>query len=121
MSYSCAVRKGPWKYVTGNPGSDRAGVVGWVDEDGIGYDEHGAGSSSFSAESRLLFNVFDDPAERHDVSQSHPDVLAELRAFLRPINASKASFGEDADGVPWKSLPDGRPIHGVWQPWDNGS
>jgi arylsulfatase A-like enzyme len=39
---------------------------------------------------RLLFNLADDPTERHDVAASHPDKAEELYGLLMKIDADQA-------------------------------
>lgn len=62
-----AIRKGPWKWIEGVPalGTKRAALK--------------TRDPQFRAQ---LYNTQSDPAEEHDVSAAHPEVVEELRTLL---------------------------------------
>jgi len=63
-----AIRKGPWKWIEGIPAEHLPPNL----------------SKSHAKEfQRVLFNLHDDPAESHDVSAEHPEIVKELEALLR--------------------------------------
>ena len=62
-----------------------------------------------------LYNIREDPSEQHDLSQSHPQKLAQLLALLRTCNAT-AGPAHDRDPIDPRSNPQ---LHGgVWMPWE---
>ena len=62
-----AVRKGPWKWIEGEP----------VDE-----VKPGARKARADEYKPQLYNTHDDPAETKDVSAAHPEIVKELRDLL---------------------------------------
>ena len=62
-----AIRKGPWKWIEGVPVDD------------IKPGARKAQADQFRPQ---LYNTHDDPAETRDVSDQHPEVVAELHALL---------------------------------------
>ena len=61
------IRKGPWKWIEGEP----------VDE-----IKPGARKARAEEYKRQLYNTQTDPAETHDVSAAHPEIVKELRDLL---------------------------------------
>ena len=62
-----AIRKGPWKWIEGEPVSEI---------------KPGVRKSRADQFKPMLYNVKDDPAETTDVSAQHPDVAKELSALV---------------------------------------
>ncbi|XP_076452395.1 arylsulfatase J-like isoform X2 [Babylonia areolata] len=75
-----------------------------------------AGQAPLTAKNVWLFNVAQDPAEHHDLSQSRPDVVHELLRRLQ-------DYSSTAVPPQWpKSDPRSNPRKhgGVWGPWKKG-
>lgn len=62
-----AIRKGPWKWIEGVPADEKI------------VKTQKARADQFHPQ---LYNLQDDPAETKDVSEQHPEVVAELRKLL---------------------------------------
>lgn len=63
-----AIRQGPWKWVEGVPAAR------------IPANLAKAHAAEFKP---VLYNLHDDPAETHDVSAEHPEIVKELAALLK--------------------------------------
>ncbi|XP_066948195.1 arylsulfatase B-like isoform X2 [Macrobrachium rosenbergii] len=107
-----AFRKGEYKLLVGNIKGGQ-----WI-EPPEGFDEgaprsHGAASGITGVDSPVqLYNVIEDPEERHDVADSHPEIVAELledleREFQRMV---------PADNPPQDPSSDPKYFGGVWSP-----
>ena len=42
-----------------------------------------------------LYNVINDPTEKHDVSDMHPDIMAEMKAILKKEHIHNNDFPFD--------------------------
>lgn len=105
-----AIRSGPWKLLTGNPGFDK-----WVKPPESQQSSEEINSSDFISMSNLvyLFNIDEDPYEHKNVASSNPEVVIDLLMRL-------AKYESTAVPVRYP-LPDIRsdPIFhgGFWVPW----
>eukprot|EP00746_Dinoflagellata_sp_MGD_P141517 gnl/MRDRNA2_/MRDRNA2_74612_c0_seq1.p1 gnl/MRDRNA2_/MRDRNA2_74612_c0~~gnl/MRDRNA2_/MRDRNA2_74612_c0_seq1.p1 ORF type:complete len:551 (+),score=87.65 gnl/MRDRNA2_/MRDRNA2_74612_c0_seq1:110-1762(+) len=117
-----ALARGKWKLVTGgymdgglisvlinkveNPMG--FGIIGWSDY-GRGWGKEAIKSTFFALKNcahGCLYDVFEDPEERHDVSKENPEVHSQLMARLKELN--KGVF-----------LPDvGKPNTTACKKWD---
>ena len=85
------VRSGPWKLHLQNPGSIPKRGKDWVDPrapDGVtliaqfeqARPEQFPGTTDGDApKAMMLFNLENDPSEKHDLSQKHPDIVKRLK------------------------------------------
>eukprot|EP01013_Petalomonas_cantuscygni_P038213 TRINITY_DN69277_c0_g1_i1.p1 TRINITY_DN69277_c0_g1~~TRINITY_DN69277_c0_g1_i1.p1 ORF type:complete len:523 (+),score=76.82 TRINITY_DN69277_c0_g1_i1:144-1712(+) len=122
-----AVRRGPWKLVTGLPsvarGSNQrcasepahAGDYfcqnGWVPLSGHPEVPSSPSMNETTAGGAYLYNVEADPTERSNVAADHPDLVAELRSML-------ASYGHIPQPNPaYDVAADPRHYNLTWTPW----
>lgn len=87
------VKKEEWKLHVRNPGGPANRGDDWVDPrgpDGVTIiaqfeqsrpSEYPGLLSGDEPKSMMLFNMKDDPTEQHDVSDEHPEIVKELKAF----------------------------------------
>lgn len=96
------IRSGKWKLHVRSPGSEtryRADVSDWVDPrgpDGVTIiapyeqakpNQYPGVLTGDKPKDMMLFDVENDPAEQHDVSDTHPDVVKRLKAFFDKMDA----------------------------------
>lgn len=72
-----AVRKGNWKYLPSGSIKDRGDIGDWIETE--------VGDQGF------LFNLREDPNERHNVAGLYPEIVAEMNAIIRKVAPEKAS------------------------------
>jgi arylsulfatase A-like enzyme len=77
-----AIRKGPWKFIPGNPGGGYAKAKAKGEAKGEGKAA-GPGAQ--------LFNLADDLAETRNVAAEHPEIVKELTALLEDVRAKGRS------------------------------
>jgi uncharacterized sulfatase len=123
------IRMGPWKLHVRDPGTARGSELSreekenWVDPrgpDGVhiiapfeqaGPLQHPGVTSGDAGEPMMLFNLEDDPAEQHNVSDAYPDIVARLKqkydetAQLVPDTAEAASSYLLQDPLPGERRP----------------
>lgn len=102
-----ALRRGDWKLLLGCPGNGD-----WVPAAEMGKPKQSS-TGRQSTNSVFLFNVTNDPEERKEISEQHPDVVRDLMARIELYNATvvPARFPDpDPSSNPAKR-------GGVWAPW----
>ena len=108
-----AFRSGDWKLISGVPDCDPALKMscptGWVHLDGF------IENPPFNPTLTWLFNVTADPNEKHNLAESFPDVVSQLKQRIEDFNSThipqvRPPFDPRAD-------PDN--FEGVWTPWLN--
>lgn len=83
-----AIRKGDWKWIEGVPSKDaNEGVV-----NNAGVDQN----------KPQLYNLKDDPAETKDVSEAHPEIVAELKGLLERYRSGGYSRELPSETTPSK-------------------
>ena len=104
-----ALRRGDWKLLLGCPGNGD-----WVPPAEMSIPTQPS-SDRHSEKSVFLFNITNDPEERKEISERHPDVVRDLLARIQMYNATAvpARFPDpDPNSNPSKH-------GGVWKPWVN--
>ncbi|XP_046873822.1 arylsulfatase B [Hypomesus transpacificus] len=105
VSIHSALRFMKWKLLTGYPGCDV-----WFPRPGQEGSER-SGLKDAPLKPVMLFNLEDDPEERLDVSEQHPDVVEQLLRRLSHYQSSaKPIIYPDDD-------PRCDPGTGAWGPW----
>ncbi|XP_067656524.1 arylsulfatase J-like isoform X2 [Haliotis asinina] len=100
-----AIRVGKWKLITGNPDETFVPPL-------LGKEPNVERVDALK--NILLFNIPDDPSERHDVSAANPDVVKEL--LNRLANYQKTAVTPVFPDADPKCDPK---LHGgVWTPWE---
>ena len=102
-----ALRRGDWKLLIGCPG-----IGDWVPAAEMNKPTQSS-TGCQGPNSVFLFNVTDDPEERKDVSEQHPDVVRDLLERIEVYNATAvpARFPDpDPNSLPAKH-------GGIWAPW----
>ncbi|XP_065900217.1 arylsulfatase I-like [Dysidea avara] len=109
-----AMRIGDWKLITGLPNCSLAPAKkgdgcpdGWVHLDGtIELPPH---TPSFT----WLFNITEDPNERNNVADQHPDIVKQLKERIEYYNSTHiVQLDPPLDP---KSKPSN--FNGIWTPW----
>eukprot|EP01006_Ploeotia_vitrea_P034029 TRINITY_DN6568_c0_g1_i1.p1 TRINITY_DN6568_c0_g1~~TRINITY_DN6568_c0_g1_i1.p1 ORF type:complete len:550 (+),score=34.63 TRINITY_DN6568_c0_g1_i1:42-1652(+) len=111
---------GPDPTVMADPNVDQSHSDWYYTKDGTGNDEVGHGvpppSNAPCVEHPCLFNVFEDPEERNDISRSHRAKYKELLDRFEKVSAGTYP------GVPFirPGPKECEVVHstGSWQPWD---
>ena len=104
---NAALRRGDWKLLLGCPGNGD-----WVPAAETGRSTQSS-CNQHTINSVFLFNVTNDPEERHEISEQHPDVVRDLLGRVEMYNctAVPARFPEpDLNSKPCRH-------NGVWVPW----
>ena len=105
-----ALRVGDWKLLTGCPGDSR-----WIPAPNSSFSLSEENDFKTDAKKLFLFNIAEDPDERHELSSQYPEKVRELLARLEEYNNT---------AVPVR-YPDPDPasdpkLHGgAWSPWVN--
>jgi arylsulfatase A-like enzyme len=103
MGPNHAVREGTWKLLVVNKSDtvdDMANVLGSPTPDGVKAQVSPLGQWT------LLFDVSEDPGEKHDLASAHPEVVARLskdfaawdKANVEPMFTSRRQFRSEVDG-----------------------
>ena len=126
------LRSGQWKLIIGYPGNGKAGWDGWVPLKGpddehnnnhIGAEVKGVAVGQFCVASPCLFDIENDPQERHDLAAETPLVVQQLTARLMELGKSEVTVA--ASGLcptQYGSHNDPRcgakaRETGFWEPW----
>ena len=110
-----AMRVGDWKLITGLPNcsiqvprrKNNTCPDGWVHLNGS--IDHGPYTPSFI----WLFNIKEDPNERNNVADQHPDIVKQLKERIEYYNSTHIKQLDPAHDP--KSDP--AKFNGVWTPW----
>ncbi|XP_070563087.1 arylsulfatase B-like isoform X2 [Ptychodera flava] len=121
MSPGAAIRVGDWKLITGNPNMNYPGQVlsevdGWLPVDREVIKPKGVLDMKVPtppANVTLLFNLKDDPEERHDLSHKLPMKVEELRRKLDEYRKDVVPLIDTT--LDPKADPDN--FDGVFSPW----
>ena len=103
-----ALRTNDWKLIIGKPNPNN-NTIGWVELNG--YIE----GAPYNPTYVWLFNMTADPNEREDLSQSFPEVVAQLRGRIEVYNSSH--IYQLSPSVDIRANPAN--FDGVWTPWLN--
>ena len=102
-----ALRRGDWKILIGCPGNGS-----WVPSPEMKKSVQ-ISSDRQNPNSIFLFNIAQDPEEREELSEKHPEIVRELLARVEMFNSTSvpARFP--------RPDPDSKPCRhgGVWVPW----
>ncbi|XP_065888868.1 arylsulfatase B-like [Dysidea avara] len=109
-----AMRVGDWKLITGLPNCSLAPpkighgcVDGWIHLNGT--IELPPYTPSFT----WLFNIKEDPTERKNIADEHPDIVKQLKERIEYYNSTHIQQLDPPNDP--KSNPDN--FGGVWTPW----
>ena len=103
-----AIRVGDWKLLTGCPGDPR-----WIPPPRSDCENEATLDYEDTKKKLFLFNIANDPEERHELSAQYPEKVMELLARLEVYNSTAVPVRYPApDPLSNPSL------HGeVWSPW----
>ena len=109
-----AIRIGEWKLITGLPNCSLAPVrVGDICPDGWVHLNGTIEISPYTPSFTWLFNIKEDPNERNNVADQHPDIVRQLKERIEFYNSTHIKQ-LDPPGD-----PNANPANfgGVWTPW----
>nr|XP_039257593.1 arylsulfatase J-like [Styela clava] len=103
-----AIRSGPWKLLTGNPGFDQ-----WVkppesEQNGVGQMTYANSSSNV-----MLFNIENDPYEHNEVSEMNPTIVQNFLSKLAKYNSTAVPVRYP----PMDAKANPKMHGGFWSPW----
>ena len=99
------IRVGDWKLITGNPGDPR-----WFPPPASGSEIE---RLPLMENKVYLFNIANDPEERHELSGQYPDKVSELLARIEVYNSTAVPVRYP----PRDPLANPALHGGVWSPW----
>ena len=103
-----ALRVGDWKLLTGCPGDSR-----WIPPPNSSENVYEGDDFNDGTKKLFLFNIEDDPEERHELSSQYPEKVKELLSRLEEYNATAVPVRyPDPDLAANPALH-----HGTWSPW----
>jgi arylsulfatase A-like enzyme len=103
-----ALRVGDWKLLTGCPGDSR-----WIPPPNSSFNLNEENSSTKDTKKLFLFNIAQDPEERHELSAEYPEKVKELLLRLQKYNSTAVPVQ-----YPKPDLAANPALHdGVWSPW----
>ncbi|KAK3087860.1 hypothetical protein FSP39_011626 [Pinctada imbricata] len=102
-----ALRQGPWKIITGNPGNSS-----WIPPPSIGLKSR-MNSTDKSDKNVWLFNIEKDPTEHNDLSDVMPNLVRKLLDLLVQFNKTAVPCRYPK----YDPMADPKYHGGYWGPW----
>ena len=109
-----AIRIGQWKLITGQPNCTL--TPGWVGDncrDGWIHLDGTVEPPPYTPSFTWLFNIEDDPNERNNVADQHPEIVQQLKERIEYYNSTHIE--QLYPPIDRKSNPAN--FDGVWTPW----
>ena len=93
-------------------GKERVGVVEHRDQTDYDKNYQNVFDEKWPTLQKFLYNIYEDPQERNDLKESHPEILEILRKKIRKLYSSLVRPDSPAED------DKGNPIYfnGVWGP-----
>ena len=103
-----ALRVGDWKLLTGCPGDSR-----WIPPPNSSFNLNEENDFNKDTKKLFLFNIAQDPEERHELSAEYPEKVKELLLRLEQYNSTAVPVR-----FPVPDFAANPALHdGAWSPW----